>query len=224
MEALYGSASPMWASVPSAGFAFKHPVSVGNGPIAAPTFRRVTDRRRSRAARRRAFSNVPPVSRRRTPTGTAPNLVTFAPQGPAGLTASSLLMAIALRRGQPQGPANDQEVEEFIYDALELLPGAADVEVRCEGGRVTLTGSVPHKRVKHDVGEIAWAIPALHDVQNNVTIASRRRARASDRDTESPQSEPAGSRRKRELDREEAPSSGRRRHRRVYAFGRPTAA
>jgi hypothetical protein len=61
---------------------------------------------------------------------------------------------------------------------LELLPGAADVDVRCEGGRVTLTGSVQHKRVKRDVGEIAWAIPGLHDVQNNVTIASRRRTRS----------------------------------------------
>ena len=89
-----------------------------------------------------------------------------------------------MRRGQPQGPTNDQEVEDFIYDALELLPGAADVEVRCEGGRVTLTGSVQHKRVKRDVGEIAWAIPGLHDVQNNVTIASRRRTRSAAREGE----------------------------------------
>jgi hypothetical protein len=66
----------------------------------------------------------------------------------------------------------------FLYDAFELLPGAADVEVRCEGGRVTLTGSVQHKRVKRDIGEIAWAIPGLNDVQNNVTVASRRRNRA----------------------------------------------
>ena len=132
--------------------------------------------------------NVPPVVAPPNSYGYPPNLVTFAPQLAAGLTPSSLLMAIALRRGQPQGPANDQEAEEFIYDALELLPGAADVEVRCDGGRVTLTGSVPHKRVKHDVGEIAWAIPALNDVQNNVTIASRRRARGPNRETESPQS------------------------------------
>ena len=80
-------------------------------------------------------------------------------------------------RGQPQGPINDQDVEDFLYDALELLPGAADVEIRCEGGRATLTGSVQHKRVKRDVGEIAWAIPGLNDVQNNLTIASRRRTR-----------------------------------------------
>jgi hypothetical protein len=53
-----------------------------------------------------------------------------------------------MRRGQPLGPTNDQEVEDFIYDALDLLPGAIDVDVRCETGRVTLSGAVQHKRVK----------------------------------------------------------------------------
>jgi hypothetical protein len=105
---------------------------------------------------------------------------------PGVVTASSILAAVALRRGQPQGPTSDTEVEEFIYDALDLLPGASDVEVRCEGGRVTLSGSVQHKRTKRDVGEIAWAIPGLHDVQNNVSITSRRRGRAAGRDAETP--------------------------------------
>jgi hypothetical protein len=105
---------------------------------------------------------------------------------PGVLTPSTLLTAVALRRGQPQGPTNDNEVEEFIYDALDLLPGAADVEVRCENGRVTLTGAVQHKRSKRDVGEIAWAIPGLQDVQNNVSITSRRRARAANREAEVP--------------------------------------
>jgi hypothetical protein len=102
------------------------------------------------------------------------------------MTAPSLIAAVAMRRGQPNGPTNDPEVEDFIYDAFELLPGTADVDVRCEGGRVTLTGSVHHKRLKRDVGEIAWAIPVLHDVQNNVTITSRRRTRAASRDAEVP--------------------------------------
>ena len=101
-------------------------------------------------------------------------------------TAQGILAAVALRRGQPQGPTNDAEVEEFIYDALDLLPGAADVEVRSENGRVTLTGSVQHKRTKRDAGEIAWAIPSLQDVQNNVSITSRRRSRAAGREPEAP--------------------------------------
>jgi len=93
------------------------------------------------------------------------------------IPASALLATVAMRRGQPQGPTNDAEVEEFLYDALDLLAGASDVEVRLESGRATLTGTVPHKRLKRDVGEIAWAIPGLNDVQNNVTIAARRRSR-----------------------------------------------
>ena len=107
-----------------------------------------------------------------------------------GITAPALLTAIALRRGQPQGPVSDQDVEEFIYDAVEVLTGAADVEVRCEGGRVTLSGSVPHKRFKRDVGEIAWAIPGINDVQNTVAITTRRRSRAFVREGEAQSSAP----------------------------------
>jgi hypothetical protein len=101
-----------------------------------------------------------------------------------GVTAPALLTAVAMRRGQPLGPTNDQEIEDFIYDALDLIPGTSDVEVRLEGGRATLTGSVPHKRLKRDVGEIAWAIPTLNDVQNNVTITARRRSRTGSREGE----------------------------------------
>jgi hypothetical protein len=102
-----------------------------------------------------------------------------------GVTASALLTAVAMRRGQPLGPTNDQEIEDFISDAFDLLPGTNDVEVRVEGGRATLTGSVPHKRLKRDVGEIAWTIPTLNDVHNNVTVTQRRRSRTS-REGESP--------------------------------------
>jgi hypothetical protein len=103
---------------------------------------------------------------------------------PIGLAAPAILATVAMRRGQPMGPTTDQEVEEFIYDALELLPGTSEVDVRCEGGRATLTGSVQHKRLKHIVGEIAWAIPQISDVQNTVTIASRRRSRPASREAE----------------------------------------
>ena len=106
------------------------------------------------------------------------------PGGPGGLTAPALVTAIAARRGQPAGPTNDQEIEDFIYDALDLLPGSSEVEVRCEGGRTLLAGAVSQKRLKRDIGEIAWAIPAINDVQNNITIAPRRRLRAQNRDSE----------------------------------------
>ena len=82
------------------------------------------------------------------------------------------------------GPTSDHEIEDFINDALDLIPGTSDVEVRCEGGRATFAGSVAHKRVKRDIGESAWAIPTLNDVQNNITIAARRRSRGPNREAE----------------------------------------
>jgi hypothetical protein len=178
LETFLGSGSPMWTAVPSSGFAFQAPIAIANRPIASPVF--------GSPAIPGFASGVSPVAQGLqapnfgAPFPFAPNpLAALIGADPtAGITAPALLAAVAMRRGQPQGPTNEQEVEDFIYDALELLPGAADVEVRWEGGRVTLSGTVQHKRVKRDVGEIAWAIPGLNDVQNNVTITSRRRARA----------------------------------------------
>jgi BON domain len=136
---------------------------------------------------------VPPISQEVYGYGNVPQPATFGfgPSVPAFSmpeigTVQGLLALVAMRRGQQNGPTTDNEIEEFIYDALEFLPGSNDVEVRCEAGRATLTGSVPHKRLKRDVGEIAWAIPAINDVQNNVTITARRR-RAQAREAETPQ-------------------------------------
>jgi len=189
-EMLFGSGSPMWSAMPSMGPVYP-PMNVSSRPIAATLFN-------SPAISGLIGSGLTssPASAQQTLAG--PGFVAPYPFAPspspaaiggdsAGLvTASSLLTAVAMRRGQPQGPANDHEVEEFIYDALDWLPGTADVEVRCENGRATLTGVVQHKRTKRDIGEIAWAIPGLQDVQNNVSITSRRsRARAAGRDAES---------------------------------------
>src|SRR5262245_8573994 len=96
----------------------------------------------------------------------------------------ALLTSVAIRRGQPQGPATDADIEDFLADVFDLLPNARDVEVRSEAGRITLAGTVAHKRVKHDLGEIAWAIPRATDVQNNLTITARRRSRGANRDAE----------------------------------------
>lgn len=108
------------------------------------------------------------------------------PLATAGNGVPALLTAVAVRRGQPLGPTNDPELEDFLYDALELLPGTGEVEVRVEAGRVTLTGLVQHKRLKHDLGEVVWGIPSVNDVQNNLTIATRRRPRGRDGDQQQP--------------------------------------
>ena len=117
------------------------------------------------------------------PMASGPVIGPLAPQ-PVG-SASMLVAAVAMHRGQPSGPTTDQDVEELMYDVLELLPGAGDVEVKCEAGRLTLSGTVSHRRLKRDIGEIAWSIPNLVDVMNTVTITSRRRTRGFPREGES---------------------------------------
>ena len=208
IEMMFGSGSPMWTPMQSSGIAYQ-PVGLGSRPLGATVFSSPVgggiapgstgasglSMAGSLSPTTYGYGGAATLSAPQNLAG--PGLAVaypFAlnPQGasladPTGVvTASSLLGAVAIRRGQPQGPTNDLEVEEFIYDALELLPGAADVEIRCESGRVTLSGSVPHKRTKRDAGEIAWAIPALQDVQNNLSITSRRRARTLGREAETP--------------------------------------
>jgi BON domain len=209
VEMMFGAGSPMWTVIPPAGVPY--PLGFGPRPMTTPTFgSQVIPGGLAGAALGSQAVNAPGVlpttmygyggalAPNAQPGLSGPGLAVAYPfashpmtapaADPTGVvTAAGLLTAVAAHRGQPQGPTNDTEVEEFIYDALDLIPGAADVEIRCESGRVTLTGTVQHKRTKRDVGEIAWSIPGLQDVQNNVTITSRRRARAAaGREAEAP--------------------------------------
>jgi len=187
-EMMFGSGSPMWTAMPSVGLV--QPMGIPNRPIAALAFGSpvMSGAIGGASTGGQALYSPPGLSTNIYSYGALNPLAPLFGHEVTGLvTPSSLLATVAMRRGQPQGPTNDHEVEEFIYDALDLLSGAADVEVRCEGGRATLTGSVPHKRSKRDIGEIAWAIPGLQDVQNNISITSRRRARvAGNREAEAP--------------------------------------
>jgi hypothetical protein len=196
-EPFFGSGQQIWPTIPFPAFGFlqtaispgsRSPFGAGLAPGTSPIS---------------ALSPTEPYGfgggMMTTPSGTGfgtplvPNPVgggmtafTGSAVGAGGITAQTLVGAIAMRRGQPLGPTNDQEVEDFIADALDVLPGTNEVEVRCEGGRATLTGTVPHKRIKRDAGEIAWAIPSVNDVQNNVAITARRRSRGQGRETETP--------------------------------------
>ena len=178
----FGSTTPGWPVVPSSPtFAFAWPqaampLGAASGPAAFTTQDPMTSRTLGWPGS--TISTGPAIS---PPPLSTPLVL------PDGVTAPVLMAAIAVRRGLPQGPTSDHDVEELLYDAMELLPGSSDVEVRCESGRVTLTGNVPHKRIKRDVGELAWAIPAINDVQNTVTITGRRRSRPFGRESEQPQ-------------------------------------
>jgi BON domain len=184
LEPLFGSGSS-WVAAPPSGAGWLQTLAAGSRPMIAPLFfpsqgipsvaSGVSPPAQSMVASSALPPNAPGFASGMVP-GLSPVSSLLAAEI-TGVTPSGLLAAVAIRRGQPQGPTNDHEVEDFIYDAIELLPGTSEVEVRCEGGRATLTGSVQQKRLKRDVGEIAWAIPALNDVQNNVTITSRRRSR-----------------------------------------------
>jgi hypothetical protein len=172
-ETLYGSGVPIWSGVPSPGFTWvQPPISFAN-QLAGPTI---------------GFGPAMP-GQTPVPQGQGPFTVAgpytspvMSPDASGNTTAPALLAAVAIRRGQPLGPTNDQEIEDFFYDALEVFPGAAEVEVRSESGRITLTGRVQHKKLKRDIGEIAWATPGVNDVQNNLTITARRRPRGANRD------------------------------------------
>ena len=184
IEPLFRSSSPLWTGIPSPTFGWFQAQPPPSGVRSTSVLP--------------GFASSSPLTQTTMPQGFAPpgsvvaeeayaygvplNALAFA--GAPVATAPALLAAVAMKRGQPSGPTNDQEIEDFLYDALELVTGTNDVEVRCDSGRVTLTGSVPHKRVKRDVGEIAWAIPTINDVQNNVSIATRRRARPAGREVE----------------------------------------
>jgi hypothetical protein len=178
-EMLYGSAPQLWPALPVPGF--RAPFAGG----AAPSAQMILNSPAPEPAQMAAGWTAPSPVGIGLPSFTASEFAT-------AITPQALLTAVATRRGQPMGPTNDQEIEDFMSDALDLLAGTTDVEVRCESGRTLLTGAVPNKRVKRDVGEIAWAIPSVNDVQNHITIAARRRSRAAGRETDAAAGSGAG--------------------------------
>lgn len=85
------------------------------------------------------------------------------------------------------GVPTDEEITEMIYDALDadpMVPYDADIDVDVKDGEVTLTGTVPNKRVKYAAGDDAWWVPGVVDVNNNLQIAPRRRARSAPPESE----------------------------------------
>ena len=180
-EPFFGSNAPIWPTIPVPAFGYFQQTPMPPGNRGGLTFGVPTN---TVQAEGYGFNGGLISALSGSVAGTVPVLGSH--DLTAGIMPAALLAAVAIRRGQPLGPSSDQEVEDFIYDALDLLPGASEVEVRCDGGRVTLTGAVQQKRVKRDIGELAWAIPPVNDVQNNLTITARRRSRAQSRETEPP--------------------------------------
>jgi BON domain len=182
-ETMFGSVTPLWPPMfsPALGW-FQTPMPAANRPVSG------VPNGMSPSSQGVPVAGSLPWDLYGLSSGTTPGAAAAYPafngieMGPSA--APALVTAVAIRRGQPIGPTNDQEIEDFMCDVLDLLPGANDVEVRCDSGRAVLTGTTQHKRVKRDAGEIAWAIPGISDVHNNITITPRRRSRSSTREAE----------------------------------------
>lgn len=87
------------------------------------------------------------------------------------------------------GLPTDEEITEMIYDALDddpIVPYDAPIDIDVSAGVVTLSGTVPNKRVKHAAGDDAWWIPGVVDVRNDIEVGGRRRARTAPREGTTP--------------------------------------
>ena len=119
-EPLFGTAPPIWSAVPFPGPAwFQTPVA-GGRPIAEG----IVNPQGFAAGLQGAI--IGPQGQGALGNGMVSGIPmpgpSFSPAGPlagrqdmaGGVTATALVLAVALRRGQPAGPTSDQEIEDFL--------------------------------------------------------------------------------------------------------------
>lgn len=78
-------------------------------------------------------------------------------------------------------PMSDDEMKYFVEQSLDNDPGipaSTNIGVSVQNGVVTLSGTVPNKRIKHDAGDDAWWIPQVLDVHNEIQIQPRKQRAA----------------------------------------------
>ena len=94
---------------------------------------------------------------------------------------------------------SDEEIKQMVYDSLDAdpaIPFDSDIHVDVTGGIVTLTGTVPNKRIKHAAGDDAWWIPGVWDVNNNLEITGRREKAETKAEEERPEAPSARAQRR----------------------------
>jgi hypothetical protein len=102
--------SPMWMGAPPQATALMPALSPNPQSFAPTTFNMAP-----------SFSSPAAYTTTGFPTTAFGQLTTVPPYAYQPiLTAPALITAVATRRGQPQGPTNDPELEDFLYDVLEL--------------------------------------------------------------------------------------------------------
>ncbi|MGH8220171.1 MAG: BON domain-containing protein [Steroidobacteraceae bacterium] len=63
-------------------------------------------------------------------------------------------------------PAEDRELADLANDHLDV----SDVRVSVDGGRVTLEGTVPERRMKPYVEALVDACPGVQDIDNRLRV------------------------------------------------------
>jgi len=76
-------------------------------------------------------------------------------------------------RGPKGYSRGDERIREDVCERLTQHGGvdASDVEVRVEGGVVTLTGTVPDRQMKHFAEDTAESVRGVSDVRNELRVA-----------------------------------------------------
>ncbi len=77
------------------------------------------------------------------------------------------------------GVATDDDIKDMVLTSLDAdprIPFESDIDVDVTGGIVTLSGTVPNKRIKHAAGDDAWWIPDVVDLNNELKVVGRRQA------------------------------------------------
>jgi hypothetical protein len=90
---------------------------------------------------------------------------------------------------------SDDEILQLVYDSLDAdssIPFDSDISVDVTAGIVTLTGTVPNKRIKHAAGDDVWWIPGVWDVNNN--LQTQRSSQQAEGETSAPRRRQAGAR------------------------------
>lgn len=83
------------------------------------------------------------------------------------------------RRGPKGYKRSDDRIREDICEHLMNIGriDSSDVEVSVRDGRVTLTGTVPVRHMKHEIEDIAAQTLGVDDVENNVRVPRADEAR-----------------------------------------------
>jgi hypothetical protein len=75
-------------------------------------------------------------------------------------------------RGPKGYTRSDDRIKEEVCDRLSMNDevDASDIEVKVQGGEVTLEGSVENRRMKHMAEDIAESVSGVQDVHNHVRV------------------------------------------------------